>query len=160
MDNNDNADEAYRQANDLYWNSDLTVDQVAEQAGLSRHALYAAVEPLAVDVACDACGGALEYPNRSSRAAGRATCAACGAEQELEMETDVVWEPHASLRVPLEPETVAEVITAPPLRSRKRLKQLRENLQEVPRERIALVGGAAVLGAALGAAATQLIRER
>lgn len=155
---NENPDMAFREANGLYWNSNHTVGQVAEETGLTRRALYAAIEPLAVDVPCNACGGALEYANRTSRAAGRATCAACAAEQDLEVEA--WWEPHESVEVPAEPETVAEVITAPPRRARKRLEQLREDLKDVPRERIALVGGAAVLGVALGAAATQLIRER
>lgn len=149
-----------KRANKLYWNSDKTVDQVAEEAGLSRHALYAVVEPLPAGVACTACGGQLEYANRSSRAAGLAVCAECGNEQNSA--TAAAWEPADTLDLPTEPETVAEVITAPPRTAagQTTLNRLREDIKEVPPQRIALVGGAAVLGVALGAAATQLIRDR
>jgi hypothetical protein len=72
------------EANRLYWESDTSVAEIAEQLDISRRALYSAVEPLSAGRPCPSCGGELVFENRSSRATDHATCAACGAETDID----------------------------------------------------------------------------
>jgi len=72
-------------ANSLYWESDISVNEIAEQLDLSKGALYGVVEPLDAGAHCPECGGALEFPNRTARDKGLVTCPACGLEEELEL---------------------------------------------------------------------------
>jgi predicted RNA-binding Zn-ribbon protein involved in translation (DUF1610 family) len=78
------AEETNAEANRLYWESDTSVAEIAEQLDISRRALYSAVEPLSAGRPCPNCGGALVFENRSARAADHATCAACGAEMDID----------------------------------------------------------------------------
>lgn len=73
------------QANSLYWESDASVNEIAEKMDLSKGALYGLVEPLDADAGCPACGGALEFPNRTAREKGMVTCPVCGMEEELSL---------------------------------------------------------------------------
>jgi hypothetical protein len=63
----------------LYWQTDDPVDVVASRLGISRRAVYAAVQPAPAHAPCTECGGPLAYANRSARAAGRAHCRDCGS---------------------------------------------------------------------------------
>lgn len=63
----------------LYWQTDDAVDVVASRLGISRRAVYAAVQPAPAHAPCTECGGPLAYANRSARAAGRAHCRDCGS---------------------------------------------------------------------------------
>jgi hypothetical protein len=69
-----------REANRLYWESDLSVNAVAETLGVSKGRLYDLVAPLPVDVSCPDCGGELAFPNRTARDRGLLTCDTCGFE--------------------------------------------------------------------------------
>ena len=69
-----------RKANRLYWESDLSVNAVAETLGVSKGRLYDLVAPLPVDVRCPDCGGELAYPNRTAQVRGLVTCDTCGFE--------------------------------------------------------------------------------
>lgn len=73
-------------ANDLYWNSDDSVNQIADDMELSKGALYGLVEPLPAGLSCPRCGTEMEYPNRTARDKGHLSCPSC----ELEEDEDVV----------------------------------------------------------------------
>lgn len=69
-------------ANRLYWESDESVNQIAEDLQLSKGTLYSVIEPLATGLACPDCGEELLYPNRTARDRGMVGCPACGFEGE------------------------------------------------------------------------------
>lgn len=71
-------------ANRLYWDSDESVNQIAEELQLSKGTLYSVIEPLATGLACPDCGEELLYPNRTARDRGMVGCPACGFEGEEE----------------------------------------------------------------------------
>lgn len=88
-------------ANRLYWHSEASVAEIAEQLGLSRRGLYAILRPEPAGGRCSECGGELVYPTRQARAAGTPSCRGCGpveaaqppgalpeAEPEVEQELD------------------------------------------------------------------------
>jgi len=68
-------------ANELYWDSDWSVNRIAEELDLSRGALYALIQPLATGIPCPDCEGELQYPNRTARERTLVTCAGCGLEE-------------------------------------------------------------------------------
>lgn len=71
------ADATAKEANRLYWETDHSVADIAQQLDISRRALYNAVLPLPLDSTCDVCGSPLVYENRSARTAGQPVCPAC-----------------------------------------------------------------------------------
>lgn len=71
------------EANRLYWESDVSVAEIADRLELSRRGLYDAVSPLPSDERCSDCGGTMAWPNRSARAAGTAICLSCGMTREV-----------------------------------------------------------------------------
>ena len=119
------------EANRLYWETDMSVADIAERMGWSRRALYDAVEPLPSDVPCETCGTPLVFANRSARSSGTVTCYACAAN-----------EPATATRAGAS----IEEMTAAEGRDR--------------REHGYAVGGAAAAGLALGAALTLLLIPR
>lgn len=77
------------EANRLYWHSDFGVNQIAEEMGISKGALYTLVNPLAAEIQCPRCDNELVYPNRTARDRGFLSCTNCGFEEELsELEDD------------------------------------------------------------------------
>lgn len=82
------TNEATSEANRLYWETELSVAEIAERLELSRRALYDAIVPFVVaDVACEICGGEMVYENRSARAAGTAVCLRCRDRDDAGPET-------------------------------------------------------------------------
>jgi hypothetical protein len=142
-------DSVPERANRLYWESETRVDDVAGQLGISRNALYAAVRPIRAGVMCAGCGGAMEFANRSRRAAGEASCAECGATARVDPGAAPGPAPVAELPAPEKEEGAAD-----------RLRRFRGDLAAVPPERAALIGGAAALGVAVGAVAVRAARRR
>ena len=131
-------------ANRLYWESDETVADVARQLEMSQSTLYAAVEPRPTGIACSRCGAATHYLNRTGRAAGEAVCSACGSVTQAGAE---------ATRAVAAPDASAEGAT-------DKLRRFKEDLSAVPAERAALIGGAAALGVAVGAAAVKVVRKK
>jgi hypothetical protein len=72
-------------ANALYWESEGSVNDIAEELDLSKGSLYNLVEPKGAGLACPECAAELEYPNRTARDKGFVTCPACGLEEEEEV---------------------------------------------------------------------------
>ena len=124
--------------NDLYWNSDKTIDEIVAEQGIGRNTLYSAIEPLPAGETCDRCDGALLYANRSRRSAGVKRCAECGAETDAS-------HPHTRHR--------------PPEERARALSRWQSEVVTVPRRRAAMIGGAAALGAFMGAAAVRTLHD-
>lgn len=70
--------DARDRANELYWGSDRSVNQIADELDLSKGALYETIRPLPAGLACPECGLEVVHPNRTARDRGRVDCAACG----------------------------------------------------------------------------------
>ena len=70
--------EADDRANELYWSSDRSVNQIAEELDLSKGALYGMIRPLPAAMGCPACGAEVVHPNRTAHERGVVDCPACG----------------------------------------------------------------------------------
>ena len=71
-----------RRANELYWNSDTSVNQIAEDLDLSKGTLYGMIRPMPTGLACPDCGEELLFANRTARERSMVSCANCGWEGE------------------------------------------------------------------------------
>ena len=65
-------------ANELYWTSDRSVNQIAEELDLSKGQLYGLIRPLGAARRCPACGREAAWENRTARDKGILACPACG----------------------------------------------------------------------------------
>ena len=65
-------------ANELYWGSDQSVNQIADQLDLSKGALYEMIRPLAAGCGCPICGAEVVHSNRTAKERGRVDCPSCG----------------------------------------------------------------------------------
>jgi hypothetical protein len=135
--------EADDRANELYWGSDRSVNQIAEDLDLSKGALYGMIRPLAAAMGCPTCGTEVVHPNRTARERGLVDCPACGWDGS---EDETV--PRFSSAVAADEESRT--------RSRARERALSSDAGPGPG---ALVGGA-LLGAAVGLALLIWARRR
>jgi predicted RNA-binding Zn-ribbon protein involved in translation (DUF1610 family) len=76
-------------ANVLYWDSDSSVNDIADAMDLSKGSLYGLIRPRPAELACPECGAMLEYPNRTARDKGFVTCPGCGLEDEEELVREI-----------------------------------------------------------------------
>ncbi len=150
----ESAASLHDEANELYWNSNETVEQIASRLGMSRNAIYASVQPLPAPGICPSCNTPLVYTNRSGRTAQRGTCLGC--------ETEVHLGTGEAQRAPGAADLLAEVPAheVPRPGEGGAIEQLKETLTNVDAERAALIGGAAVIGVAVGAAAVKAVRRK
>jgi predicted RNA-binding Zn-ribbon protein involved in translation (DUF1610 family) len=65
-------------ANKLYWGSDRSVNQIADELDLSKGALYEMIRPRSAGLGCPLCGAEVVHPNRTAKERARVDCAACG----------------------------------------------------------------------------------
>lgn len=136
--------EATRRANDLYWSSDRSVNQIADDLDLSKGALYGAIEPISAEVDCPMCGDGLVWPNRTARERNRLDCTTCDWSGSVD-------------------ETRGYV---PPELSETELTELDGDLPALPPlprgglPRRSTVLGGAILGAAIGLALVLWARRR
>ena len=70
------------QANELYWRSGQSVNQIAETMDLSKSGLYALIRPLPAKRACPECGAGLVFSNRTTEQKTIASCPECEYEGE------------------------------------------------------------------------------
>lgn len=124
-----------RRANSLYWDSEESVNDIADKLDLSKGSLYGIVEPLPAGYACPECGTPLEFSNRTARDKGLVSCPKCGLEEEVELIRALVAEGAGDSSTP-----------RPPLGDR------------MVSSRTAMVSG--LLGLAAGLAIGQLTRKR
>jgi len=125
------------EANRLYWDSDVSVADIAEQMGWSRRALYDAIEPLPTDAACEVCGAPLVFLNRSARSSATMSCVTCAArEEDANGGADAITTEDAEMK-------------------RAYMAEARDR-----RERIFAAGTAGLIGAGVAAALTFLLVRR
>lgn len=72
--------DAGARANELYWGSDRSVNQIADELELSKGMLYGMIRPLPAELPCPRCATDMEYPNRTARERGLITCPSCTLE--------------------------------------------------------------------------------
>lgn len=105
--------ELAREANRRYWQSDASVNQIAEAMGLSKSSLYGLIDRLPTGLACPECGGELEFPNRTARDRGLVTCPDCDYEGSAEEMLDAAEaEPESGGRAPRRISTSAKRVIA------------------------------------------------
>lgn len=68
---------AARKANELYWDSDISVNQIAEKLDLSKGRLYGLLVPLPTGDPCPDCGEETGYTNRTARDRKQPMCSFC-----------------------------------------------------------------------------------
>lgn len=74
-------------ANELYWGSELSVNQIAEDLDLSKGVLYGLIRPRPAGLACPECSEEVVHPNRTAKERGALACPSCGWEGD-EMDAD------------------------------------------------------------------------
>ena len=67
-------------ASTLYWNSDRSVNSIADDLGLSKGRLYDLIRPLGSEQPCSACGSELVFENRTAREREERICPICDSE--------------------------------------------------------------------------------
>lgn len=126
----------------MYWDSDESVGQIADKLGISRRALYDNIDPVEAGAECNECGGPLLFRNRTAEERGEAECGRCGHEQIVALpEEESLDDPEA--------EREHEAARLAPVR-------------RVPGTRggsAPILGGAILVGLAIGAAAGYIIRR-
>jgi hypothetical protein len=134
--------------NDLYWNSGSTVDEILQDAGVGRSALYGAIRPLRASGVCPRGHDALVFTNRTNRASGSASCTICGLETIVDGDEMMAGSrrDEYGLGNGLQ-------------HDENGWSRWREDLAHVAPERAALIGGAAALGVMVGAAAARALRH-
>ena len=121
--------EAAERANELYWGSEQSVNQIADDLDLSKGALYSIIELDRSGLGCPLCGDEVGHPNRTARERGRLECPTCdwdgSAEETVSYESGD--EEPESRPVPREPSAITSA-------------------------RLRTMAGGALLGAAVGLA--------
>ncbi len=127
----------------MYWSTDAPVRAIAEEVGMSRSAVYGAIEPLGTGVRSPEGDADLVFTNRTNREQGLGTCPITGAEVSLEELKD----PGAS----------GEHAKG---RKGKPSVSLQERAASIDPERAAKVAGIVGAGLGIGALAVKVIRDR
>lgn len=82
--------EVVRKANELYWESDRSVNQIADDLELSKGALYGIIEPETSGLGCPLCGDDVVYSNRTAKDKGMLDCPTCDWDGTKEETVDSV----------------------------------------------------------------------
>jgi hypothetical protein len=69
--------EAAELANELYWGSTRSVNQIADDLDLSKGALYSIIELEKGGLGCPLCGDEVGHPNRTAKDRGHLECPTC-----------------------------------------------------------------------------------
>lgn len=149
-------DATSREANQRYWDSDESVNQLGEALGLSKGALYNLLEPLAAGLPCPSCGEEMVFPNRTAREKGFLVCHDCGLEEE-EAAVEAFWEEEeARGTLTLRPRGLARKAGDA---MQQAMDTGKDQIQSMtPRGRI--FAGTALLGAAAGLILGTYLRKR
>ena len=143
-----------RRANSLYWESERSVNAIADDLDLSKGTLYGLIEPAPGDRACPECGADTVYANRTAQQRDRPTCSACEWSATLST-TDSSDLPRA---VTSAAGTGSSADSPAPDRSDDEQPLMRRP-STVPTPRSSIMGGA-LLGAAVGLALVLWARRR
>lgn len=162
------------EVNRLYWQSDVSVAEIAKRLGLSKRALYDALAPWPAErTRCPACGGELLYTTRSKRRAGETVCGDCGREWGLATLRQATAEAGPELRrsvgeAAVQPRTAQSAARGAPspepagreAAPREPRAGARPDRPDGDRPRYLGLGLVAVAAAALGATVALLARRR
>jgi hypothetical protein len=151
----ESGDEITEKINQLYWESESTVDAISRELELGRNALYAAIRPVPSGALCLECGADTVFVNRTGRAGGLAVCRSCEENESAEITGRAPATAPASGRPP-RPKADQGYGDDTEL---ERWSRWRDDLLSVPPQRAAMIGGAAALGLVIGAAAARAIRS-
>ncbi len=120
------SDEVVERANDLYWRSGASVNQLTRELDLSKGALYEIIAPMPADLRCPCGGGEMGYSNRTARERGFVSCSTCGLEDQEEHVRDHLEEQDSTSALELAapdpglPHHRSDSETAPPTGPRPR----------------------------------------
>lgn len=90
-----------QEANRRYWETDDSVNGIAEDMELSKGRLYSLIEPLPVEALCPECDRVLVFANRTARDRGELSCTICGFEgQASEVDGSTEIHPHPVASAP------------------------------------------------------------
>ena len=148
------------EVNRLYWESDASVNQIGEELGLSKGALYGILRPLLAGLPCIECGAEMAYPNRTARDKGFVACSSCGYE-DLEEVIQEHWQSAADLEaagVPVDTPTALSKAS-----ETDAVKEDPRALEQLCCDRTfgtRTLAGTAILGVATGIVIGSLIRKR
>ena len=146
-------DEVVERANDLYWRSGASVNQLTRELDLSKGALYEIITPMAAGLSCPCGGGEMVYTNRTARERGFVSCTTCGLEDEEEHVRDYLEERDATSAV--------ELAAADPGLPHVRTDPQTEALETTaPRNLEKLLVASALAGIAVGLVLGGLLRKR
>lgn len=129
-----------RRANELYWTSDESVNQIAEHLDLSKSGLYGMIGPLMSDSGCPICGAEVEFANRTARDRDELSCPVCS------------WEGAEAETVPLAPGAAKSAGS-----QRGSAETAEDDLSDSDRQRI--IVGSALIGAAVGLVLFKYLRR-
>jgi hypothetical protein len=133
---------AAKEADQLYWQTDRSVADIAETLGVSRRALYELITPESSGIKCRKCQGDVVFSNRSAKISRIGRCTTCGDEQ------------NAAADEIEEEETLTPYAAGWP-------RVVQRSFDEEVSGRAFRLGGVAIVGAALGAiAAFMIVRRR
>jgi len=127
----------------MYWNTDVPVRTIAEEVGMSRSAVYGAIEPLGTGVRSPEGDADLVFTNRTNRDQGLGTCPITGAEVSLEDATDPGGADGNKKK-----------------RKGKTSTSLQDRAAAINPERAAMVAGIVGVGVGLGALAAKVLGDR
>jgi hypothetical protein len=105
--------EVAARANEFYWSSGESVNQIAENLDLSKGALYGLIEPLQSGLGCPLCGDEVGYPNRTAKEREELNCSTCDWDGSPDETSSYIISGDDA-------EEVAERERTPPARVRKR----------------------------------------
>ena len=113
MDGIERTEDQIREANELYWESETSVNRIADRLGLSKGSLYAAIEPLASESICPLCSAPLVYNNRTALEKGQLQCSSCGTEFSEKAGTTGARSARVAAKVAGRPAAVATPVPTP-----------------------------------------------
>lgn len=148
-------------ANELYWESDRSVNQIADDLELSKGALYGIIEPEPSGLGCPLCGQEVVYPNRTAKEREMLDCPTCDWDGDPEEATMHHESAHGS---PSERTGVelpsSDGDQAPPVGTSPRDAPARVPPPTAARVPMNTIAGGALLGAAVGLALVLWARKR
>lgn len=153
--------EVVERANELYWESDRSVNQIADDLELSKGALYGIIEPEPSGLGCPLCGDEVVYSNRTAKEREMLDCPTCDWDGNPEEATAY---DESAYRSPSERTGVdipsSDDDTTRPVGTSPRDAPARVPPPAASRVPMNTIAGGALLGAAVGLALVLWARKR